>query len=228
MFQPLVDNPRGKDRVARLVEHVCVHSLRTDTLGEITNQSLSRVLRVALFRHSAGQQCPGLLPYTKLACSGHGRCNAVCGCECELAPSVLQACQRWGGRLRQLQLGGFAVERCPGAKLPVLGFDGYDHQHGCAVVLPTNVVRGGTCACDPGESGDACQFSCPMDQNGVECSGHGGCGTKAFEMDDYVYTSDAYTNRIVALNRTELLRSSCFLLQKLPRTQLLSNGGRAL
>ena len=197
VFQPN-DNPRGKTGWHALLNmFVSIHSEPTHFMKSQTNRFLEYY--GSHCSDSAGQQCPGLLPYTKLACSGHGRCNAVCGCECELAPSILQHTNE-GDDAYDSYNWQDSPWRGVGCEITCPGFDGYDINTVCSN-QPHKCGRDGTCACDPGESGDACQFSCPMDQNGVECSGHGGCGTKAFEMDDYVYTSDTYTNRIVALNR---------------------------
>ena len=194
----LVDNPLDKEGWKALLNmFVSIHSEPTHLVKSQNNRFLEYY--GSHCSSTAGQQCPGLLPYTKLACSGHGRCNAVCGCECELAPSVLQAVNDGEDAYANYKWED-SPWRGSGCEITCPGFDGYDLNTVCSGA-PHKCLRGGTCACDPGESGDACQFKCPMDQNEVECSGHGGCGTKAFEMDDYVYTSDAYTNRIVALNR---------------------------
>lgn len=197
VFQ-LDDNPLGKEGWQALLNmFVSIHSEPTHFMKSQTNRFLEYY--GSHCSATAGQQCAGILPYIKLACSGHGRCNAVCGCECELAPSILQNTNE-----KEDAYDNYNWQDSPwrgsGCEITCPGFDGYDLNTVCTN-SPHKCGRDGTCACDPGESGDACQFTCPLDQNGVECSGHGGCGTKAFEMDDYVYTSDTYTNRIVTLNR---------------------------
>ena len=194
----VVGNPLRKEGWHALLNmFVSIHSEPTHFMKSQTNRFLKYY--GSHCSESAGKQCPGLLPYTKMACSGHGRCNAVCGCECELAPSILQKTNKGEDAYDNYNWQD-SPWRGSGCEITCPGFDGYDINTVCSN-QPHKCGRDGTCACDPGESGDACQFSCPLDQNGVVCSGHGGCGTKAFEMDDHVYTSDVYTNRIVALNR---------------------------
>jgi len=148
---------------------------------------------------SADAQCPGTLTYTHLPCSGHGRCNAVCNCECEVAPSVLQHSPD--------ALDGIDFHDSPyrgdGCEITCPGFDGYDLNSICTG-NPTACQRDGTCACEPGRIGDACQFKCPFtseDGKEIPCANNGGCGTKAIEQNSSVFTRDQYNNRLTAINQ---------------------------
>ena len=153
---------------------------------------------------TSDQHCPGILTNTHMACSGHGRCNSVCYCECELAPSILQnnanAYQEHSHWQNSPYRGDGCETTCP-------GFDGYDINTICSG-NPTKCGRDGKCACDPGETGDACQFRCPsvaIDGQQVTCSGNGGCGTTSIEMNSTVFTRDTYNNRLSALNRNSYI-----------------------
>ena len=198
VFQ-LVDNPLEKQGWHALLNmFVSIHSEPTHFMKSQTNRFIEYY--GSHCSATAGQQCPGILPYTKMACSGHGRCNAVCGCECELAPSILQATNDDENAYDNYNWQD-SPWRGDGCEITCPGFDGYDLSTVCGG-KPEKCGRDGTCSCNAnaGESGDACQFKCSTN-NGMECSGHGACGTTSREMDDYVYTSDTYKNRIVALNR---------------------------
>lgn len=147
---------------------------------------------------SADQSCPGTLAYTHLPCSGHGRCNAICNCECEVAPSVLQHSP---DALADIDWKD-SPYRGDGCEITCPGYDGYDLNSICTH-NPTACQRDGTCACDPGRTGDACQFECPFTvENGkkVVCSNNGGCGTRAIEQKSSVLTQDVYRNRLSTIN----------------------------
>jgi len=144
---------------------------------------------------TAGKQCPGLLPYISIPCSGHGRCNIACQCVCEVAPSVLATST--DGLLNVEQAN--SPYRGRGCEITCPGFDGYDIKTVCS-------GRGmcqydGSCSCPQGYTGDACQFKCPIDEDENICSAHGGCGTKATESSSFVFTGDNYLDTITATNK---------------------------
>ena len=152
---------------------------------------------------TASQECPGLLPYVNLPCSGHGRCNIGCQCECEVAPSILANDENalqdidwqdspWRGR--------GCEKTCP-------GFDGYNFDSICSGPARGKCMMDGTCACSQGFTGDACQFECPQGENGQICSAHGGCGTKGFERSSFIFNGDPYMDRLVAINRQQYTKA---------------------
>ena len=144
---------------------------------------------------TAGQQCPGLLPYINLPCSGRGRCNIACQCVCEVAPSVLQT--------NPNALQNIAVENSPyrgrGCELTCPGFDGFKLTSICSGIGVCQYD--GSCSCPQGYTGDSCQFKCPIDEEGNICSAHGGCGTKATESASFIFTGDNYMDIITATNK---------------------------
>ena len=147
---------------------------------------------------SAGRECPGLLPYVHIPCSGRGKCTMSCRCICEEAPSVLASEENaldsidvfnspWRGQACELT--------CP-------GYDGYNIESVCSG-RGTCQSRG-TCSCEQGYTGDACQFECPKDENNYICSTHGACGTTAYEVSSFQFTNDDVTrDTLVATNRRE-------------------------
>jgi len=144
---------------------------------------------------SASEQCPGLLPHIQVPCSGHGRCSTACQCVCEVAPSVLQTSET----ALQNVVSSDSPYRGRGCDITCPGFDGYDLSSICS-------GRGtcqydGSCACEQGFIGDACQFRCPLDEDGNPCSAHGGCGTRATEMTSFTFTGDNYLDSISAMNK---------------------------
>lgn len=153
---------------------------------------------------TSDQQCPGILLNTHMACSGHGRCNSVCNCECELAPSILQNNANAYQELSHWQTSPYRGDGC---QITCPGFDGYDINSICSG-NPNKCGRDGKCACDPGETGDACQFRCPsvkIDGKFVTCAGNGGCSTKSIEMNSTIFTRDIYKNRVSAINRNSYI-----------------------
>ena len=147
---------------------------------------------------TADESCPGMLPYVHLPCSGRGKCTTACRCICEEAPSVL-ATQAdaldsidvfnspWRGKACEIT--------CP-------GYDGYHLESICSGRGTCQAK--GKCSCDQGYTGDACQFECPKDENNFICSTHGACGTKAYEVDSFVFTHEDMTrDTLVATNRRE-------------------------
>jgi hypothetical protein len=158
---------------------------------------------------TASRQCPGLLPYTNLPCSGHGRCGITCQCVCEVAPSVLQKnsdaliSPKWQD----------SPYRGDGCQLTCPGYDGYYLNSTCS-------GRGvcqhdGKCNCPETHTGDACQFECPTDDQNKECSLNGGCGTKAIEATTFKFTGDDYLDGVTAINKKsfsstlDMFYSSC-------------------
>ena len=144
---------------------------------------------------TASDRCPGLLPYVQVPCSGHGRCNTACQCVCEVAPSVLQATDT----ALQNVLSSQSPYRGSGCEITCPGFDGYDLTSICS-------GRGtcqydGSCACKQGFIGDACQFTCPLDEDGNPCSTHGGCGTRATESTSFQFTGDNYLDTVTSMNK---------------------------
>lgn len=158
---------------------------------------------------SADNTCPGTMTYTHMACSGHGRCNAICNCECEVAPSVLQHNDNALDNIDWQD----SPYRGDGCEITCPGFDGYDLKSICSG-KPTACQRDGTCACDEGRTGDACQFECPYtidkdtDTKKLTCSRNGGCGTKAVELTSTVFThKDIYKNRLAGTNRQHYINA---------------------
>ena len=154
---------------------------------------------------TASEQCPGLLPHVQLPCSGHGRCNTACQCICEVAPSVLQT----SDSALQNVISSDSPYRGDGCEITCPGFDGYDLNSICS-------GRGtcqydGSCACEQGFIGDACQFECPLDDEGNPCSTHGGCGTRATEITSFQFTGNDYLDAIEAMNmRNYIMALSSF------------------
>jgi len=144
---------------------------------------------------TASEQCPGLLPYINLPCSGRGRCSSACQCVCEVAPSVLQT--------SDTALQSVETENSPyrgrGCEITCPGFDGYDLESICSG--RGNCQYDGSCACPQGYTGDACQFKCPIDDEGKICSARGGCGTRATEMASFVFGKNNYLDSVTAINK---------------------------
>ena len=103
--------------------------------------------------------CPGKLPYTGLPCSGRGRCSISCQCTCEVAKSVLSS--------TETALINVNIQNSPwrgnGCEITCPGYDGYNLDSICS----NNGIcqRDGTCTCNQGFTGDACQFECPKNEN---------------------------------------------------------------
>lgn len=148
---------------------------------------------------SASKECPGLLPYVNLPCSGHGRCNIGCQCMCEVAPSILENDENG---LREIDWQD-SPWRGKGCEKTCPGYDGYNFESICSGPARGKCMMDGTCACSQGFTGDACQFECPKDDEGKTCSSHGGCGTKGFDRSSFVFNGDNYLDRLVAINRKE-------------------------
>jgi len=144
---------------------------------------------------TASVQCPGLLPYLLLPCSGHGRCNSACQCTCEVAPSVLQQSDT---ALQSVDRSD-SPYRGKGCEITCPGYDGYYLDSVCS-------GRGvcqfdGSCSCPQGYTGNACQFKCPIDEDGTICSAHGGCGTRATEISSFSFGKNDYLDTITAINK---------------------------
>jgi hypothetical protein len=149
---------------------------------------------------TAGEACPGLMPYTSLPCSGRGRCGISCQCVCEVAKSILETDpdvlqnpewtkSPWRGNACELT--------CP-------GYDGYDIDSICSG--QGKCQRDGTCSCNEEYTGDACQFQCPKETlkdgtKGEVCSTHGGCGTKSVSLRSFAFVNDKYRDTLSETNR---------------------------
>ena len=148
---------------------------------------------------SADEACPGMLAYTKMPCSGRGRCSALCACQCEAAPSILMANEDTTNYPEDWQQSPFRGDGC---ELTCPGYDGENLNTICSG-HPEACMRDGTCACNPGRVGDACQFKCPFtleEGKEIPCSNNGGCGTKAITMNSTIFTRDIYNNRLAAMH----------------------------
>jgi hypothetical protein len=144
---------------------------------------------------TAGSQCPGLLPYSSLPCSGRGRCAISCQCVCEVAKSVLaeDSTALQNTDWNDSPFRGDACEIiCP-------GYDGYDVNSICSSHGKCGID--GRCACDQEYTGDACQFRCPKEEGKEVCSTHGGCGTKSTTLDSFKYVNDQYMDTLTSANR---------------------------
>jgi hypothetical protein len=150
---------------------------------------------------SADGACPGTLAYTKMPCSGRGRCSALCACQCEAAPSILMANEDMANYPEDWRLSPFRGDGC---EITCPGYDGENLNTICSG-HPDACQRDGTCACNQGRVGDACQFKCPFElEEGKEipCANNGGCGTKAVELNTTFFTRDVYNNRLAAMHRS--------------------------
>ena len=144
---------------------------------------------------TADDECPSTLPYINLPCSGRGRCNLACQCVCEVAKSILQSDEN--------ALIDIDPSKSPwrgsGCEITCPGYDGFNLDSICS---GRGICQSdGTCSCNPGLTGDACQFECPIDSEGDECSAHGGCGTKAYELSSFKFVNDQYLDTLTATNR---------------------------
>ena len=144
---------------------------------------------------TASKECPGILPYLSLPCSGRGRCGISCQCTCENAPSELQK------NPNSLDAPDWKKSpfRGDGCEITCPGYDGYNLESICA-------GRGvcqydGTCSCPNTHTGDSCQFKCPVDDDKNTCSNNGGCGTKAVESTSFTFNGDDYLDGITAINK---------------------------
>ena len=146
---------------------------------------------------SSDKQCPGMMPYVGLPCSGRGRCNFACQCVCEVAKSILQSAEN--------VLENVVKEKSPwrgdGCEIACPGYDGYNLDSICS---SRGVCQAdGTCSCPQGFTGDACQFECPKNIENDICSAHGGCGTKAYQLTSFVFQNDQYMDTLTAKNREQ-------------------------
>lgn len=147
---------------------------------------------------TSDQTCPGTLPYINLPCSGHGRCDISCQCTCEVAKSVLESDPNALNVLDPFK----SPWRGAGCEITCPGYDGYNLESICSG-RPEACQPDGTCACDQTQTGDACQFDCPKNEEGEICSLHGGCGTKAYELSSFEFKNEAYIDRLSAMNRKQ-------------------------
>ena len=129
-----------------------------------------------------------------MPCSGRGRCNIGCQCVCEASPSLIETDENvlTSGDISNSPWRGEGCEKtCP-------GYDGHNHESICNA--RGTCQRDGSCMCQPGFRGNACQFTCPKGENGQDCSGKGACGTTAYQGNSYLPSSDIYKNSIVETN----------------------------
>jgi len=143
---------------------------------------------------SAGEECYGLLPYTNLPCSGRGKCSISCQCTCEVAKSVLSTSSSALANVQWVD----SPYRGRGCEITCPGYDGYDLSSICN--SRGACQRDGKCTCSQGFTGEACQFQCPVNNEGETCSLHGGCGTMAIDMYSYALTGDSYTDTLATKN----------------------------
>lgn len=147
---------------------------------------------------TADSQCPGTLPYIHLPCSGRGKCNIACQCTCEVAKSILETDDN-----ALTQIDPFKSPwRGSGCEITCPGYDGYNLKSICSG-RPEACQSDGTCACPQGYTGDSCQFECPKNDDGEICSSHGGCGTKAYELNTFVFVDDQYMDTLTSMNRQQ-------------------------
>lgn len=148
---------------------------------------------------TASDECPGLMPYVKIPCSGRGRCNIACQCVCEVAPSVLEASTNGLQNIREED----SPWRGNGCQITCPGYDGNDIHSVCSG--RGTCQRDGRCSCPQGYTGESCQFKCPVDDNNVTCAAHGGCGTKAFEANSFTFVGDTYLDGVHASNKFDYI-----------------------
>lgn len=149
---------------------------------------------------SADETCPGFLPYLGLPCSGRGRCNIACRCICEVAKSVLQTNKNALIDIDPTK----SPWRGDGCEFACPGYDGYNLDTICS--NEGTCQSDGTCLCNNGFTGDACQFECPKTGEEI-CSSHGGCGTKAFDLSSFNFQNDQYLDTLTATNRQKYSNS---------------------
>tara|TARA_B110000285_G_scaffold157236_1_gene175412 strand:+ start:3411 stop:12833 length:9423 start_codon:yes stop_codon:yes gene_type:complete len=144
---------------------------------------------------TASKECPGMLPYLSLPCSGRGRCGISCQCACEITPSELQK------NPSALNVPDWKKSpfRGNGCEITCPGYDGYTFKSICS-------GRGvcqydGKCSCPSTHTGDSCQFKCPVDDDKNTCSNNGGCGTKAIESTSFTFNGDDYLDGVTAKNK---------------------------
>lgn len=139
-------------------------------------------------------ECPGLMSFTNLPCSGRGRCSFSCQCTCEVAPSVLASSET---ALLSAQWTD-SPWRGDGCEITCPGYDGYSKDSICS----TNgqCQRDGKCTCNHGYTGEACQFKCPVNEKNETCSLHGGCGTRSYDINSFQFVDDAYLDALSATN----------------------------
>jgi len=149
---------------------------------------------------TANQKCPGQLPYTRIPCSGRGRCGISCQCVCEAAKSVLEINPN---ALRNPSWTD-SPWRGHGCELTCPGYDGYDIDTICS--KKGTCQRDATCSCEDGYTGDSCQFKCPRATDsegnlGEICSTHGGCGTRTVSVQSFDFEQDKYLDTLAETNR---------------------------
>jgi hypothetical protein len=143
---------------------------------------------------TASEECPGMLPYVQLPCSGRGKCSISCQCTCEVAKSVLASSSSALGNGDWLD----SPYRGDGCEITCPGYDGYD----LASICNSRGVcqRDGKCTCSQGYTGAACQFECPVNEKNETCSLHGGCGTQAIDETSFPIENDKYLNLLSEKN----------------------------
>ena len=142
---------------------------------------------------TATGKCPGFDMVTGMACSGHGRCNRQCQCQCDAAPKQVRTRLETIGEQSGTLF--FDAEDIPfkgaGCEVTCPGYDGFDANSVCSG--RGLCLSDGSCQCQVGYTGDACQFTCPgfdpltmVDVGStVICSDHGACETEFITESDY-------------------------------------------
>jgi hypothetical protein len=143
---------------------------------------------------TASDQCPGMLPYVQLPCSGRGKCSISCQCTCEVAKSVLASSTSALGNVQWSD----SPYRGSGCEITCPGYDGYDLGSVCN--SRGTCQRDGKCTCAQGYTGSACQFECPVNERNETCSLHGGCGTRSIDETSFPFTGDDYLDTLSAKN----------------------------
>lgn len=148
---------------------------------------------------TASVECPGFLPYVGVPCSGRGACSISCQCSCEASKSKIESSETALVSMSWMD----SPYRGSGCQITCPGYDGFSHESICS--NRGVCQRDGTCSCDQGYTGDACQFECPINKDdGSICSSHGGCGTRVIEPSNFHFTNNPYMDAVAAINRNEL------------------------
>ena len=195
-FQPSDSVDGLSDGDALLQMFVSTEKMQTYNMLSQTNTFLQYTASHCSL--TSDEQCPGLLPFINLPCSGRGRCSISCQCTCEVAKSVLESSSSALVTTDWLK----SPYRGDGCEITCPGYDGYDLSSICN--SRGICQRDGKCTCSQGYTGEACQFLCPVNSKNETCSLHGGCGTEAIDTDSFSFTKDTYGDMLSAKNKKHL------------------------